>query len=146
MHRIELVGMLLIATIPVATLLGFMGPRVDRVSSNDKSVRLEVQYPSRMHHQAYEKLTARVVNQSEVSLPQIQLRLTEDYVLAFSEVSFAPPVERAYMVRLLDVQPGESRLVTVEIRAQRYGKHRGRVVAVHDGGEVAVDLDTFTYP
>jgi tRNA threonylcarbamoyladenosine modification (KEOPS) complex Pcc1 subunit len=73
------------------------------------------------------------------------------YVSAFSEVQFTPRAERvtdkAYEVILPAVRPGESRRVTVSLRADRYGLHRGVVsAAARDGAAARAEVSTWIFP
>jgi hypothetical protein len=48
-------------------------------------------------------------------------------------VDFIPAAERAYVVPLAAVRPGETRVVRVELRGQRAGRVRGSVAATSGG-------------
>jgi hypothetical protein len=147
MRRGELIGMCVIALIPVLAVVGVFGPELGHARHTSGALQLDVRYPSLTRHQLRETLEARVANLSGETLPHITLTFDPSYIIGFSSVSFVPPADRAYAVELRDLQPRESRLVTVELEAERYGWHRGQVAASDGTGHVlAAMISTLTFP
>jgi hypothetical protein len=145
-HRREAIAMGLMALVPALALLGTFGPSNQHVERGDEALRLETLYPSLLRLQMRDKLKIRVTNRSEKPLSRVALRIEQSYLSGFAEVSFSPDVSDAYLVELKDLQPGEVRLVAVELDAERYGRHRGQVTASYDGKAVTLELSTFVYP
>lgn len=136
----------IIAIVPVLAFFGMLGPRIDRVSAQSQALHLEVEYPARLRQQDREALLARVGNRSDRTLDRVDVTFGQRYLSAFAGVSFEPSANGAHTVSLSSLKPGESRLVVVELGAERYGRHRGRVAALHGTQEAAVELHTLTLP
>jgi hypothetical protein len=147
MRRGEFIGMCAIALIPVLALAGVFGPELGHARRASGALQLDVRYPSLTRHQLRETLEARVANLSGETLPHVTLTFDPSYISGFSGVSFVPPADRAYAVELRNLQPRESRLVTVELEAERYGWHRGQIAAFDRSGHVlAAMISTLTFP
>jgi hypothetical protein len=74
-----------------------------------------------------------------------------DYIDSFSTVTFTPDVKSitdvAYIVELSDLQPQETRIVSVQLQAEKYWRHEGEIMATFTetiGAEVS--LRTFVFP
>lgn len=146
MRTAEVVGMSIVAIVPVLASFGLLGPKIDRVSAQSQALDLEVEYPAVLRQNDRRALTARVGNRSDQVLEHVDVAFGHRYLSAFTGVSFVPSAGNAYTVRLSSLRPGESRLVVVEFEAERYGRHRGRIAALHGAQEAAVELRTLTLP
>ena len=146
MHRAELVGMSVVALVPLLAIAGAFGPRVGNDGARAGALALEVRYPTLVRRGMTETLEARVTNRSAAPLSRLTLTLDAAYVGAFSGVAFRPDVERAHTVALAGVQPGETRLVAVELAPAAFGRHRGHVAAVAGRDSAVVALTTVILP
>ena len=146
MHRVELIGMILIAIVPLLALLGAFGPRVARAHAASAVLDVEVRHPARYRRGMIETLEARVSNRTRAPMPRVTLAFDDAYLDAFALPTATPEFARPYVVELSDIAPGETRTVVVDLEADRPGRHRGRAVAVHSRDSVAVALTTLVLP
>ena len=142
----QLVGMLFFAAFPLAALLGLFGDSTAEVGAPSAALELRVSYPTRFRYKTIHPLEVRVRNRSANPLDRVVVTFDQEYVSGFSNVRFTPEAVRAYEVELRGVQPGEERLVSVEVQAERYGRHRGTVTAASGAEAVTAELQTFTFP
>jgi len=150
-YPMQLVGMALIVLIPLLAIFGVLGEVQGSAEANSAAFALTVDYPLRTRHRVFEIITITVENQSDQAYDTVTIRVTEDYIASFAEVAFDVEVERitpdAYEFELTDFQPGESRVVGVELRADQYWQHDGTVEVSAEGAEsVSVQVGTFVFP
>lgn len=151
---LQKVGMPLLLLIPLLALLGLFGKSSATATETGNTFSVEITYPSRNRYKVRNPLTVRIENRSDQTVPTATVSFDQDYISQFSNVSFTPEpgevTEDAYYVQLDDLQPGEVRLIAVDMQAERYWQHEGQV-AVAAGGvdapaDVAVELSTLVYP
>jgi hypothetical protein len=146
MRPSERVGVGLLTVLPLLAVLGWFGPTLERASDQAGPLKLEVEYPARLRFHMVEQLVARVTNMGQGPLRQVTLAFDSAYIQAFTEVIFTPEADRAHVVELQQIQPGEARLVSVELKADGYGLNRGEVSAAYGDTRVAVTLSTWVLP
>jgi hypothetical protein len=147
---LQWVGLPILFAIPVLTLLGVFGEHTRHAAASSRTLELRVEYPDRFRYRQVMELRAFVRNNSDAVLDTVTVAFDTAYVSRFSSVRFDPPVLMTYAVPLRAIAPGETRLVSVELWGQRYGRHRGTVAAYTKGGEhgdtAAVQLATIVFP
>ncbi|MHB1223451.1 MAG: hypothetical protein ACYC2G_05305 [Gemmatimonadaceae bacterium] len=148
MHRTELVGIVVIVLVPLLALLGVFGPEVERARGWTDAIALEVRYPARYRLGMTETLEARVSNRSGTLMPRVALAVDGAYLDGFATASPTPDFARAYAVELIDLAPGETRTVVVDLQAEHAGRFRGRATATatHARDSVTVPLTTLVLP
>ena len=124
-------------------LFGMFGARHASVHAASAFVDLRVSYPTRFRYRQLQPLNVSVRNLSDRVLDTISVSFDTAYMSRFVSVKVEPVTVGAYTVNLLGVKPSESRLVSVELWGQDYGRHRGRVVA-RDGADSAIASFTTT--
>lgn len=87
-----------------------------------------------------------VRNISGRRLDAVRVAFDTGYVTRFSSVRFEPAPRIAYTVLLIGVEPGEARLVAVELSGERYGRHRGRIAAATASDTVVARVSTLVFP
>lgn len=137
--------------VPVLALLGIFGASKESVRASSSQLELQVEYPTRFRYKMIATIAVSLFNASPQALDIVQVRFDQSYISHFSTVTFTPSVtyitHEFYIVEVTDLQPGETRLVSVDIQAEDYGRHRGHITALpENGGEALVALDTFTFP
>jgi hypothetical protein len=141
------IGMLLILVVPVLALAGVFGESWERAAAESPNVSAQVEFPSRFRYKMLNSITASVTNRSARPIDTIVVRLDSSYALRFSTVVFTPAAERAYVARLTDVPPGETRLIVIEIQGERYGRHTGRLhIESTNGDTLAIPIQTVIFP
>lgn len=142
----QLVGLILLAAIPVLAVLGVFGEKTGEARAETSELELRVRYPARLRYKTLHPLEVHVRNLSDRPLDRVTVRFADAYISQFSNVQFMPSVNKAFEVELRDVQPGEERLVSAELQAERYGRHSGTVTATTGPTSVTAPLQTFTFP
>ncbi len=140
------IGLPLLAVIPLLALFGVFGERTAAVEGSSVSLSLSVRYPARFRYRQLEPLDIFVRNRSRHVIDTIEVSLDTAYVTRFASVRITPAPRTAFTVRLTGVQPGEQRLVTAELEGERYGWHRGGIVASTANDSAVVLVRTLVFP
>lgn len=109
-------------------------------------MELTVTYPSRFRYRQMEPLRISVRNRAGERLDTVAVDFDTSYVSRFANVRFVPPATRAFEVLTTDLQPGESRLISVELSGDRYGRHAGTVTASTRTDTVRIPVHTIVLP
>jgi hypothetical protein len=151
LNATQLIGIPLLALMPLLALLGVFGLAQGEARSEQGSLALRVSYPERTRYSMTQPLVIEVRNIGTVSLDTVVVRLDTDYLSAFSQVELTPTPTRVtaevYEVTLSDIQPGETRIVSTDVQAHAYWRQRGSISATPGGGEATgVMVSTFVFP
>ena len=146
LYPTQLIGVPLLMMIPVLALFDVFGDDRARPKAAMNQVELSVDYPSKTRYRIENRMTIRVHNGSSTPIKP-KVALTSEYLDAFSEVRMEPQPKSLTSgkveVEMEEVPPGQTGEVKADFRAERYGKHRGRVWV--DGGP-SVELSTTILP
>jgi hypothetical protein len=143
----QAVGVLLMVSIPILSLFGFLGEEEKTGIASSNQIEMSVKYYSRGHAGLRAPLHVYVKNRAQEELEKISVQFDSQYIEKFSRVSFVPKEEAAYEVVLSDIQPGETRNIIVEMDAEKSGRHSGKIRVVSSGGEVAeYTVSTYVLP
>src|SRR4030088_475627 len=140
------IGFPLLLVIPLLALFGTFGESQAHSGATSGSISVAVSYPARFRYRQVQSLRVSVRNLSPVAADTIRVSFDTAYISRFSSVRFDPAAKSAYTVELTDVQPSESRLVSVELWGQDYGSHRGRIVVRRGTDSAIVHLRTLVFP
>lgn len=141
------IGMGLIMLVPALAIAGVFGESWDTAAAGGPNISVRMEFPSRYRYKMLNSLTLAVENTSARTIDTVTVSLDTAYALRFSTVVITPPPAQAYMVPLTDVEPGEIRLVVVELQGERYGRHSGQVhVETTSGDTLALPVHTLIYP
>lgn len=140
------VGLPIILAIPILALFGVFGERVSSSHVSSPALDLAVSYPERFHYRQVMSLRASVRNVSNRALDTVRVSFDTAYIARFSSVQFDPPVRQAYTVDLVNLQPSESRVVSVELWGQDYWRHPGTVIARTGTDSVVARFQTIVFP
>jgi hypothetical protein len=143
---VNVLGVLALAVLPVLALLGFFGESGAEQTLSGEALELHVSYPTRLRYKRIDTVEVRVRNVSGEPIDRVVVKFDEGYIEEFSSVHFTPSISRAYEVELKDVQPDEERLVSVEIQAEEYWRHRGTVTVEAGPHTLTARIMTFTFP
>jgi hypothetical protein len=147
----QLIGIPLLMLLPILALLGVFGEGYAEASSSSDVLAITVEYPTRNRYGMNNFIEVKVQNVTEREVASVTVSFNADYIGRFAEVTFQPEVDEvangAYHVTLNDVEPEETRLVTVELKGDQYGRHNGQIMVSAEGArEVEIPIDTFIFP
>jgi hypothetical protein len=154
MRPLHLLGMTLIAAIPLCAVFGVFGPSSETRSATTELMELTVEYPTRCRYEVVEMLDVQVTNRTGRVLEGVTVVFAPSYMDGFSQASFTPTPQRPFEVNLHPLQPGQTARVSGEIQGQRYGRYSGQVTArIGTGGPeagpaaaVSIDVSTLIFP
>ncbi len=148
LYRFQWVGVFLLAVFPVLGALGYFGETWADTRAEDGGLAASIRYPDRFRYKELNSLTLQIRNAGESVVDT--LTIAQDTALAnrFSTVHAIPSFTRAYEVELTAVQPGETRLVVVELQAEEYGRHEGPLTITANGSRtpLRVPLSIVVFP
>lgn len=148
-HRLQLIGVPLLAVLPVLALVGVFSPRTLEAGGVSGSVGLTVRYPATLRYQMQGRLEIRARNLGDTPA-QLAVEVERQYADRFEGLAFTPAVTEAttgsYRVELGTVPAGASRSVSVEIRADDYWRSSGTVTLRSQDAAAKVLVGTWVYP
>jgi hypothetical protein len=144
--RLQMIGIPVLALIPVLAMTGLFGESWTSGRAQSSSVGVLVEYPSRFRARLSKPINVVVENRSTQVLDTVEVSFDSTFVDRFPAIVFVPEPRDAYVVSLEDLQPGERRRVHVEIDGDRAGRHQGRVVVRAGADSAAVELRTLVFP
>lgn len=144
--RKKQIGFPLIIAIPILALFGVFGERAASTHGSSASLDMSVSYPARLHYRQVMPLRVSIRNLSSTPIDTLSVSFDTAYIARFSSVKFDPSLRDAYKVDLVDVKPSESRIVSVELWGQDYGRHWGTVIARAGTDSVVARFRTIVFP
>jgi hypothetical protein len=147
----QMVGIPVLLLLPILATLGVFGETKRTAEAANEVLALEVTSPARTRFKMLAPVTVEVTNLSARGPVTVTLEFSSGYIQQFSQVRFSPgPSEvtpERYRVEVPGLSAGEARVVTVDMQAERYWRHRGRVGASLPGGPpVSLPLETWVFP
>lgn len=144
--RTEMIGMPLIALLPILAIAGLFGPSTASAEGRIGAVQWSIEHPSVTRYENRDRLELRLSNSGDSAVSELTVAFDPEWIHAFAPVSFEPAPETPYVVDVGEIGPGETRLVVIELTAEQYGKYQGRLV-ISDGAQTAIaPLETFIFP
>jgi hypothetical protein len=140
------VGVPILLAIPILALFGVFGGHETSAHAKSATLDLTVAYPSRLRYRLMQPLHLTVRNLSAATADTVTVSFDTAYISRFASVKIDPSPKEAYVVDLTQVEPSESRLVSVELWGDAYGNHPGTIVARHGTDSAIVKLSTFVFP
>ncbi len=152
--NVQKFGVPLLMLIPLLALFGLFGESFETVRADGEALSVEVRYPTRLRYKMTNPLTVSVENISSQTVPTVTVKVSEDYISAFTAVTFRPSVAvitpDAYYVQLSNLQAGETRRVVVDLQAERYWSHEGSIGVAAGSlaapSDIELDVGTFVFP
>ena len=146
LNRSEMLGLPFLFALPVLAMAGVFGPATDVAHGRSGAVQWSAEYPSRLRFENSHRLLVRIQNRGQSPVSEVSLAFDPSYMHAFAPVTFEPAPATPYLVNIENLDPGESRLVVVQVTADEYGSHRGWISLAADGTEARIQLSTFILP
>jgi hypothetical protein len=141
------IGIPLLLLMPLLALFGLFGQTAGNAEVRTESLSVQIEYPARSRYETLSAIHLDIVNTGRGSIDTVVVSLDSAYAARFSSVGAIPDFERAYEVEVIDIAPGETRRVTIELDATEYGRHSGDLRVEQRGGEVArVPITTWIFP
>jgi hypothetical protein len=140
LHQWIGVPLLLLAP-PILALAGVFDERYETVTREAGSLAVTVEYPSRLRYRQEGAITVALPLGGEGD--SLDVSLDEGYARGFAEIVATPAFDPPYHAAV----PGDARRVVIELKADRYGRHRGTLeISSRVGGSVSVPLATTILP
>jgi hypothetical protein len=156
-YPFQLIGIPILLLIPLLALFGVFGETSTSVEQSENGITLNIQYSNRVHFQGLDGTEIHVQNTRSQPIPLLTVSIEKAFLDNYSDISFIPDVDEitdeAYFIRLEDVQPGETRVVTYDSKGKLVGSHQGTITAAASDGDdtpvsasTAVILEVFIFP
>lgn len=147
----QVIGISLLAALPVADLYGVLGVREHEASASSATLGIEARYPDPARFRNERTLELRVTNPGNVTLEQVNVLVDDSYLAGFSRPRATPLPLRVTDTDLEftipALAPGQTRRILIDLQPEHYGRHSGRVVATAAGAaRAAVTVSTFVLP
>lgn len=147
LYRFQVLGLILLALIPVLALAGAFGESHAEVEVRTGDIAVRVRHPSRLRFEQISTMDVLVTNAGAVRIDTLVVSIDTAFLSRFSGVTLTPSAIAPFEVELTGVVPGESRQVHVEMDAMRAGRHRGTVRVTARGADtVMLDIATIVFP
>lgn len=147
LHPAQWIGVPLLLLVPLLAVLGLFGEARETLDAHAAAISVEANHPTRSRHGLPGHLWLEVRNDSPGVIDTVTVELDPAYAAGFSKLEASPAFERPYLIRLVEVNPGESRRVRLEFEQERYGWRRGELRVRSSGGDTArIRLRTFIFP
>jgi len=144
--RKQWLGLPLIILVPVLALFGVFGEHRSEIQLRGRALSVIVRYPDRFRYRQLQRLDIALRNTSTRTIDTLRVSFDTSYISRFSSVRIVPSPRLAFVVDLLGVAPGETRLITGELWGEQYGLHRGRIVASAGSDSAVVEIRTLVFP
>lgn len=150
-HPVQAIGVPLILLIPVLALFGVFGEGITSARASQGPIEASIEYPSKMRYKTIDVVDLVITNTSQQTVAGTTVTVDRAYLDGFTSVSFTPDVKtitgEEYVVEVGEIPAGESRVVSIDIQAERYGGYDGDLSIATDGAPLLVfELSTFNYP
>ena len=148
---LQLIGIPILALLPLLALLGVFGESLATVQASNEALALHVEYIARYRYKMDEEMTIDVTKLSSQSPATVTVTIERGYLDNFSDLSITPDVEtvteESYVVRLPEMESGETRVISVRLRGDQRWRHSGVVAAsLDDSQPISITVSTIVFP
>jgi hypothetical protein len=149
-HRGNAVGLAVILLVVALALVGVFGMSTARVRADGGSVAVTVSYPSILRYKVIGRIDV-TIEVGEQAVQDLMVAVSSDYLDEFSTVTFQPEVDvltqDETIIRVDDVGPEQTRVVSGTIQGERYWLHEGWLeVRSREQTLARIALSTFVFP
>lgn len=144
--RHQIITIPLLLAIPVLGLAGVFDEDRDRRSAADGGLEMTVEAPARIRTTGPTTADIELRNVGAEPLSRVEVEFDESWVDGFDDARFVPEPEEPFVVPVGDIAPGETRRVSLELKAGDHGVHTGTVTARAAGAEASLRLRTWVLP
>lgn len=143
----QLVGIVILATMPVLAMFGLLSARQYQVTGATPALEVEAEYPARMRVSGHEVLRIAVTNRAGSPLEGVRVLLPDSYLSAFAAREVVQEATPDHVATFPPIPPGQTRTVQVALLAERFGRHQGSMRVVSAAGDtLTLTLRTFILP
>lgn len=145
--RLQLTGLILLALFPVVALAGVFGESRAVAEGRTTDLDIRMRYTDRYRYKQINAFEIFIANRSDAIIDTVTVSFDTAYVSRFSNPTFVPSATDAFTIPLTAVRPGETRLVTAQLQAERYWMHEGDVRITSGGADTAaIRVRTLVFP
>ena len=105
-----------------------------------------MRYPSVIRYKILDHIEMHVRNRGTAHLDTVIIALDTTYARRFSDVVATPSFDDDFQIPLSQLGAGESRLIRIQLKAERYWRHRGELHVTAGSDTVRVLFSTIVYP
>lgn len=151
LYPYQYIGIPFIFLIPILALLGVFGETMRETDAASADLALHIEYPERSRYRLRNSLEVAITNETDSAIGELRVRFEKPLIDAFADVAFSQEPEAItdeyYEVVLEDVQPNETRVVSLNLQADSYFTHEGEITASADGIEpISETITVFVFP
>jgi hypothetical protein len=144
--RKQWIGLPVLVLVPLLALFGVFGDRQRTIAVSSPSLGITINYPERMRYRQSEILEISVLNRGQRVLDTVLVSVDTSYLSRFIDVRSTPSPTMDFSVPLVAVQPGEARLLSIELTGDRYWRHPATVSAATGPERTTVTFSTLVFP
>lgn len=147
LHLLQWIGIPILMLLPLLALLGVFGREETIVRTSSSEVLLEVSYSSRLWYKQNNPMAVTVTNTSGRLLNNVSVRCDSAYFATYSNLTFIPDIQNAYVLSVESLAPGEHLSIRIDGQPEKQGRSTG-YITVYAGNEksATVTLETFVFP
>jgi hypothetical protein len=144
LYRYQWAGLAILSTLPILAIAGTFGETWSEATLSSSRLEVTVRVPTRYRYKQLNQIEVQVRNRTDVALDTVRVALDTAFTARFSTVRSIPAFARPFEAELVRLEPGETRLVLMELQAERYGRHRGTLtVAATDTLRMPLSVTIF---
>lgn len=143
---LQRIGLPVLFAIPILALFGVFGEHFATAHADGPGLALTMRYPNRAHYRQPMSFRLSIRNVSSQPADTITVTLDTAFMRAFSDVSISAPLNGAYVARITNLAPGETRAISAMVSGERYGRHAGVIAVAGPLGTARLPVATFVFP
>lgn len=145
LYRFQWIGLAILVVVPILAIAGVFGSRATTHRAASATLDVTARIPARFRYLQIVAMDVTVRNRSPAPLDTVRVALDTALATRFSMLSATPPFTDAFESVVTALAPGESRLVRIELRGARVGRHAG-VLRVIGSDSVVVPVRILIFP
>ncbi|MCC7206842.1 MAG: hypothetical protein IT323_06025 [Anaerolineae bacterium] len=150
----HVIGVTLLALLPVLALLGIFGEEVNTASASTPGLLVEVRHITRTRYSLRTTMEIVVENRTSATLSDVMVSLDREYLDGFTSAQFKPDVTRVTPetidITLPDLEPGAWRAIDIQMTANRVGTQSGHITvraeSANAEGAATLTIETLVLP
>jgi hypothetical protein len=143
----QLICMSVLALITVLAAFRVFGEVEEIAEASNSQLSMSVHYPSRLRYAQTKQIEILIQNKTPQPLTHLEVIINPEYLRNFTEISFLPPPVQAFNIHINELRPQETYRIQVEVQAEKYGKHLGKIQIKGSGLDpIEASLESFVFP
>ena len=119
---ISIVPMLVVVALALA---GWLGERTETRVTQNESLALKVEYPKVLRFSQYGRVKVTVSNNGDQPTAPAVITFDQAFFSRFSDMRFVPAEQYPLQVPIGGLEPGTTRLLVVDLKADKRGANSG---------------------